>query len=784
MNTFVGKTRSLSCLISVSLFALIGFPGVNAQQSKRAFTVADDIAYTHFIPDGYSEGFTGSEGIVFSPDGEFLAVLTARGRLDLNQVEESMRFFRSKDIEDFLESPEQTQPPSAIWAFTRLGKKEPISRFKWLPDSSGVAILEHTGSEADRMFLVDLRNKTIEVLPGSVSYFDGFDVADRNHYIYVAVDEAARKELQEKREAESRAPMMVYTAPDAWDFLMPNSPGVLRRQLGNQKHLVAVVDGKQFELKHDGVPLSAADFDSRTLALSPDGKWLLTMLRVKDIPQSWERLYLPPYPSSPDNNIHARGSVLEYARIDLTTGEAQPLTGAPISDEAGWASQGSGQPVWSNDGKAVLLPGTFIQSKNGKASRPCVAVVEVPSKTASCIEELKGRPGPNLAPEKDYHWIWSLRFVAGERSHVQINYMKPDESDTGTIEYAQTRSGTWQVTSHNLGGMRQIGRDGLQVKIEQKVDQPPILTAVRGTKSRVVWDPNPQFKDVKLGQVKIYTWKEKDGKNWKGGLYLPAGYQAGQRYPLVIQTHGFSESWFTPAGAHPTAFAAREFAAVGIAVLQIGGGENCPVGHPEEAACEVSGFESGARQLAADGIVDLNNVGYIGFSHSCWYGMEFLTNGSLPLKAAMLADGFMAGYFEFVLDGIDFRDEIGATPFGEGQQTWIKRAPGFHMDKVTAPLLIAVEKQGAVSMWEPYAALRYLKKPVELELINTDEHVITNPVERMASQGLSVDWFRFWLQDFEDPDPAKAEQYKRWRELKKMQSANEKNSAPSDASSN
>ncbi len=35
-----------------------------------------------------------------------------------------------------------------------------------------------------------------------------------------------------------------------------------------------------------------------------------------------------------------------------------------------------------------------------------------------------------------------------------------------------------------------------------------------------------------------------------------------------------------------------------------------------------------------------------------------------------------------------------------------------------------------------------------------------------------VDWFRFWLQGYEDPDPAKAEQYKRWRELRKLQPAN------------
>jgi hypothetical protein len=56
--------------------------------------------------------------------------------------------------------------------------------------------------------------------------------------------------------------------------------------------------------------------------------------------------------------------------------------------------------------------------------------------------------------------------------------------------------------------------------------------------------------------------------------------------------------------------------------------------------------------------------------------------------------------------------------------------------------------------------------------LNTDEHVLTNPAVRMASQGGSVDWFRFWLQNYEDPDPAKAEQYARWRGLRKLQKEN------------
>ena len=81
-------------------------------------------------------------------------------------------------------------------------------------------------------------------------------------------------------------------------------------------------------------------------------------------------------------------------------------------------------------------------------------------------------------------------------------------------------------------------------------------------------------------------------------------------------------------------------------------------------------------------------------------------------------------------------------------------------------------------MLQPYAGLRALHKPTELVPLNTDEHELTNPVVRMASQQGSVGWFRFWLQGYEDPDPAKAEQYKRWRGLRDMQAENEKDVTP------
>jgi hypothetical protein len=147
--------------------------------------------------------------------------------------------------------------------------------------------------------------------------------------------------------------------------------------------------------------------------------------------------------------------------------------------------------------------------------------------------------------------------------------------------------------------------------------------------------------------------------------------------------------------------------------------------------------------------------------------------------AATIADGVDASYLQellFFTVGTPFHHgEIiyGARPFGEGlRQNWVQRAPGFHLDRIQAPLRI--ETIGATSLleeWEIYASLTAQGKPVDLIYFPSGEHILQKPLERLASQQGNVDWFRFWLKGEEDPDPSKAEQYTRWRELRKQQEA-------------
>jgi len=322
-----------------------------------------------------------------------------------------------------------------------------------------------------------------------------------------------------------------------------------------------------------------------------------------------------------------------------------------------------------------------------------------------------------------------------------------------------------------------MGPHGLDISVKEDFDQPPLLVVVRKEISKIIWDPNPQLKDMKVAHERVYTWKDEEGRDWTGGLFEPSSYKPGQRYPLVIQTHGFSVALFTPSGSFPSAFAGRELASAGIAVLQVNDEGFCPLATPEEGACAVSGYEAAVKQLVSDGLVDPDKIGIIGFSRSCFYVMETLTTGSIHLKAASMESGVMEDYFQYMLmasPGNEADSMIGAKPFGEGLQVWLKRSPTFNLEKITAPLLVVGEGRASLlGMWEPYAGLRYLKKPVDLMMLNTDEHVLTNPGVRLASQGGSVDWFRFWLQGYEDPDPAKKDQYERWRGLRKMQEENE-----------
>src|SRR5260370_32361273 len=99
-------SRLAAILILVSSLAW-SIPRCQAQQTKKPFTVADEIVLTLFgNPDG------SPPELHFSPDGQYFAVWAERGQLDLNLFADSLRFYLSADLGPFLDHSDESLPPA------------------------------------------------------------------------------------------------------------------------------------------------------------------------------------------------------------------------------------------------------------------------------------------------------------------------------------------------------------------------------------------------------------------------------------------------------------------------------------------------------------------------------------------------------------------------------------------------------------------------------------------------------------------------------------------------
>jgi dipeptidyl aminopeptidase/acylaminoacyl peptidase len=771
--------RHIPCLL------LAIFASLPCGAAKKRFTVADDIGMVLFRQP-FSEV---RERKTFSPNGFYFFVHTERGRLDINRPESTLAVFRTEDVRQFLLNAELTCPPSPIWTFKKATFQDGpiIADIRWLADSRGLAFLAKNESGNDQLYLADPKQQTALSLTPADQHVTGFDIRDRHHYVYSVQSSASRERANE----ESRSTSIVGTGRPLSNLLFP----LAGSKQSDLSELWAVKASRRFRVedKFTKQALSVYLTGQRALALSPDGSFLVTALALSTIPPDWERLY--PAPSGNSSSRITAGKqdleafagttfVSEYVLIDLARGVVKRLTTAPIGNEAGWV--GFAKADWSPDGQLVVLSNTFlppsVQGSDEHASRPCIAVIDLVKRDLSCVERMEADD------ENGYRLIENVYFDRNTNSRVVVEYEVSNPTEgvvQGATSYLRSADGSWTAINPARGS---IESDlPIEVSVRQSLNDPPVLVATDETNgnSRIIWNPNRGLQDVDLGEASVFKWKDRSGRAWIGGLYKPPDYVQGLRYPLVIQTHGFAPSYFVPSGIFSSAFAARELAATGMLVLQV---QDCPYSVTEgEGPCNVSGYEAAIEQLVAEGLADPDAVGIVGFSRTCYYVLEALTAGKMRFKAASVTDGVNAGYLQYVtnvdLDGNQMAREydamIGARPYGEGLMQWVRRSPVFNMDKVTTPLqVVAAGHSGVLFMWEPYAALRYLNKPVDLIVLNTEEHVLTNPAARMVSQGGTVDWMRFWLQKYEDPDPKKKEQYVRWRELRKMVHQNEAVSTP------
>lgn len=768
------KSPTARLAIALFLFGGLLWADPSGQHRGRYFTVRDSIEMARFVRNEHEPKF--------SPDGKHFAVVTSRGILHSNEIESTLWVFGSEEVQELLRvgngtkqcAPMIAARVAAVPQQQYFDSYEPlITELRWLPDSKGILFLAQRADGQRELRQVTLASRTVRsVTPGNYDVMQ-FGFA-RGAIVYAAQSrETTSKKTPFESEAVTGVPLTDILFPGMSKSQQPVELWFARN--GRTRKVVDPISSQVLRLAKLPLPQSV-------MALSSDGQTAVVLVPSRSIPKLWES-YVPSFAylqlHSSDSEATKVYWPAQYGTVDLSSGKLNILVDAPNA----WAlgSADTNQAVWTSDGKKLLLTNTYLpldtadMSEKSKRLHHCAAVVvERVSKTSDCVVFSDS--------DRAKRHLLSASFGEDDRQVILTFWNSPN---TITHEEYRYTDGAWHFVRLRTDPKYQAityessepeGK-GFSVTIKQDLNTPPALWVVgRETAQKKIWDPNPQLAALNLGEASEFRWKDKTGHEWIGGLVRPPDYVPGNRYPLVIQTHGFQADEFMTDGAYTTAFAARPLAAAGMVVLQVPTRHDHPVSEAE-ASDQIEGFRSAIERLAADGLIDPERVGIIGFSRTCYYVETALITDPKLFTAATIADGVDESYMQYLLFGIgksnDEPEQIyGHPPFGNSLKDWIDQAPGFHLDRVLTPVRIEAIGPGSVlAEWEIYASLWKQGKPVDLIYLPDGDHILQKPLERLASQQGDVEWFRFWLKGEEDSDPKKAAQFVRWKRMRMRYSA-------------
>lgn len=160
-----------------------------------------------------------------------------------------------------------------------------------------------------------------------------------------------------------------------------------------------------------------------------------------------------------------------------------------------------------------------------------------------------------------------------------------------------------------------------------------------------------------------------------------------------------------------------------------------------------------------------------GFSAGAEATMFVAMNSNLLAAAGISSPVYEPGYYWAAsVRGRDFagslRDFMQLGDPENDLASWKRVSPALNTERIRSPLLMQYPERELGASMELYSKLTNSHTPVEMYGYPDESHNKYQPRHRLAVYQRYLDWFRFWLQSYEDPDPAKAAQYARWRALR------------------
>lgn len=696
----------------------------------RRFTVADSIGMQRIVDPEPGGEFQ------FSPDGQRVLIVTARGNLQTGNSDFAIDVYSTQQVQASLRARAAPPEPLRIAQFSSATNQPAIADVRWLADSRRITFRAEGTSGLPQLYVCDvLTNRVDQVVevPGGVW---SYDMAGET-IIYVSRVAVPDPDIDNKRRQGFR-----LTDENVLSAIAINTPSGLGVYVTKVRDLRS---GHEITVNEAPTVLLPA---TRGVWLSPNGNHAIAIRPYRQWSKAWTEYSYPREIrrlSAADLKDSERPPpwIAHFVLIDVRTGAVTTLIDAPTG--ALVEADPAPTALWSDDSNSVVLVNTLLPGARGQAA----AIVEM------------DRSGKLLGRITTLASYWSTdRFerVSAVTRPTHNTLVLHRGSIDGSVPAWRYRAsgGVWRR-------VEQPACEGLiTLAIEEGLNTPPDIVATdcrNGRRARLT-DLNPSFRELLPRTAEVVEWTDARGRVWKGGLLRPVGAVPGKRYPLVIQSHGFWPTRYLLDGSHSltgepftTGYAARALAARDMFVLQMEDHfdeRNTPV----EAEAHRAGFEAAVGALSERLPIDPSRVGLMGFSRSAYYVQYTLAHSSFPFAAAVLADPLDMGYVSYLLGfnqpGRGRRQEYeavtGCAPFGDCLDRWRNSQPTFSIDAIHSPVrLEAIGPASLLANWELYASLRSLDRAVDMSYLPNGTHVLIRPWERRTSQQGALDWFDRWL---------------------------------------
>lgn len=399
-------------------------------------------------------------------------------------------------------------------------------------------------------------------------------------------------------------------------------------------------------------------------------------------------------------------------------------------------------PIWSPDGMSLYVNNDYrdiwqISLRDGSSR----VAIRIPGQRVFGIVGAEGRYWSTDAGR-------SMTVLAEDESNFEWHYYEVDLATKGL-----TKLFGGHKVYHPAGRLPDFGSPNRILLEVQDANHPPDVWAADPNFKNLerLTHINPEWDKYTFGQAEDISWRSGDGAELHGSLWLPSDYEAGKRYPLVVDVYPHQNGAAMVnafGGYHSLVGNVHLLTSRGYAVLF----PEIPVTAGPGAMSQMAkAVLPGVNQAVNMGIADPNRIGVIGGS---WggYAVLSLIAQSTWFKAAISLAGFgdlFGAYAEMNDMGATYglsivkQDIADGTPW-QHPERYIQDSPIFYFDRVQTPLLIVQgDLDPAVAPFladEVFVDLRSLNKEVEYAQYPGEGHGLSNPENRIDGTQREIQW--------------------------------------------